>query len=389
MFDKNWPHNCCPMTPGRPIIDEYRWVLEGNEPVLAIVLNAAETGPQGAKGDTGADGKSGASPRLSANDTWLVYDIATQTWQDTGLYAGGQAPYIGANGNWYIGGVNSGVSATGPQGPQGIQGIRGLKGDTGEQGPKGDTGPQGPQGVPGVSTPHNLLDNSDFSNAVNQRRTVSPVSVVGTYVYDRWKINAGTWEFDEYGLTKTSEDGNIQQRIPFEWDRNEVPHTLGIYYVDGGVSAKRYGALPVGTNGEYFYLNIVPETGRKVKAIALYEGTYTADTVPPYTPKGYGAELAECMRYYQVGKKLRILSMTDHNGGMAVDFRYPVPMRIAPTVSVTINEYRALEDQEASNYTGGYTTTDASVNHNNGYINGLSPNTIYAVGYEYTASADL
>lgn len=31
---------------------------------------------------------------------------------------------------------------------------------------------------------------------------------------------------------------------------------------------------------------------------ALYEGEYTADTLPPYVPKGYAAELAECEAYY-------------------------------------------------------------------------------------------
>ena len=31
---------------------------------------------------------------------------------------------------------------------------------------------------------------------------------------------------------------------------------------------------------------------------ALYEGEYTADTLPPYVPKGYAEELAECQRYY-------------------------------------------------------------------------------------------
>jgi len=71
---------------------------------------------------------------------------------------------IGENGNWYLDGVDSGVSAkgekgdTGAQGPKGEQGEQGepgsaaAKGDTGPQGPqgeKGDTGPQGPQGEKG------------------------------------------------------------------------------------------------------------------------------------------------------------------------------------------------------------------------------------------------
>lgn len=35
-----------------------------------------------------------------------------------------------------------------------------------------------------------------------------------------------------------------------------------------------------------------------IEWIALYEGEYTAATLPEYQPKGYWAELAECQRYY-------------------------------------------------------------------------------------------
>jgi hypothetical protein len=34
--------------------------------------------------------------------------------------------------------------------------------------------------------------------------------------------------------------------------------------------------------------------------MALYEGEYTIETLPPYIPKGYAAELAECQRYFQL-----------------------------------------------------------------------------------------
>ena len=33
--------------------------------------------------------------------------------------------------------------------------------------------------------------------------------------------------------------------------------------------------------------------------ICMYEGAYTTETVPPYVPKGYATELAECRRYYE------------------------------------------------------------------------------------------
>ena len=82
--------------------------------------------------------------------------LESGAYQDTGVYSGGAAPNIGPGGNWVVGGVDTGVSATGPrgeQGPIGPAGPQGEKGDPGEQGPagpKGDTGEQGPQGPAGA-----------------------------------------------------------------------------------------------------------------------------------------------------------------------------------------------------------------------------------------------
>lgn len=60
-----------------------------------------------------------------------------------------QVPYIGENGNWWVGDDDLGVSAQGPQGEKGETGDKGDKGDkgnTGAQGQKGDTGAQGNEG---------------------------------------------------------------------------------------------------------------------------------------------------------------------------------------------------------------------------------------------------
>lgn len=77
------------------------------------------------------------------------------------------APYVGANGHWYIGDIDLGAMAqgpkgdpgprgpagatgpTGPAGPQGAAGPKGPKGDTGAQGSQGPAGPAGPQGPKG------------------------------------------------------------------------------------------------------------------------------------------------------------------------------------------------------------------------------------------------
>src|SRR5690554_988877 len=76
-------------------------------------------------------------------------------------------PYIGTNGNWFIGITDTGINATGNKGEKGDTGARGLQripgnkgeeGDTGarslqglpaEKGEKGDTGARGLQGLPG------------------------------------------------------------------------------------------------------------------------------------------------------------------------------------------------------------------------------------------------
>lgn len=58
----------------------------------------------------------------------------------------GKTPFIGENGNWWIGETDTGVPATGAQGEAGP---KGEKGDTGPQGPKGDKGNPGEQGPAG------------------------------------------------------------------------------------------------------------------------------------------------------------------------------------------------------------------------------------------------
>jgi len=58
----------------------------------------------------------------------------------------GSTPYIGANGNWFINGVDLGTSAQGVPGPRGRQG---------SQGPQGI---QGPQGDPGIEIRPTIVD---------------------------------------------------------------------------------------------------------------------------------------------------------------------------------------------------------------------------------------
>ena len=154
-------------------------------------------GPQGPKGDTGDTGPQGpAGPQGEIGPQGPQGQRGLQGVQgDRGPQGQkgdpGNTPYIGSDGNWYVGGVNTGVQAQGPQGPQGESGVaninyRGpydvaevyntndlvnydgsayickLDGTTGitpgnnsnwglfvQQGATGPVGPQGPQGAQG------------------------------------------------------------------------------------------------------------------------------------------------------------------------------------------------------------------------------------------------
>lgn len=58
-------------------------------------------------------------PIISEHDTWMIWDAASSQYVDTGLYAGGQAPYIGDDGFWYVGNVKTDTMARGPKGDPG------------------------------------------------------------------------------------------------------------------------------------------------------------------------------------------------------------------------------------------------------------------------------
>jgi hypothetical protein len=111
-------------------------------------------GPQGEIGPAGADGENGVSPTVAitaidgGHSVTVTDTEGSKTFDvmdglqgekgdkgDTGPQgpqgvqgADGNTPFIGSNGNWWIGDTDTGIAATGPQGPQG------EKGETGESG---------------------------------------------------------------------------------------------------------------------------------------------------------------------------------------------------------------------------------------------------------------
>ena len=197
----------------------------------------------------------------------------------------------------------------------------------------------------------NLLDNSDFTNPVNQRGQSSYTA--SGYTIDRWAIN--TWsgnplainsgyiaigenvDTKQYlsdttmgGKTYTCAAKILNQAIPLCGSGTMPTENGGIVKVkiEGGFELR----LQKFDNG-YCGVDLFAQPGNTISVewAALYEGSYTADTLPPYTPKGYAAELAECQRYY---REIKRLFGTNLGAPQREYVTINPPTRIAPTTTI-------------------------------------------------------
>ena len=241
--------------------------------------------------------------------------------------------------------------------------------------------------------PYNLLDNSDFVHPVAQAG-VNGAHGATKYAVDRWEVTTGaTVSQVADGLKivsdKTSWTAGIQQKI--EAKRFADVMTLAVHgifpvacrlyaYIGSGTvdfgdpgyfqgdPVERTLVLkltkPDGLTGdEVVNVYISPDTestgtAAVVRWAALYEGEYTAETLPPYVPKGYAAELAECLRYYRKIKSNNETFAGYAANGVAYAF-IPLTqaMRIAPTVTGGGKFYYTLGSSQG-------TTTETATAHN-------------------------
>lgn len=298
-------------------------------------------------------------------------------------------------------------SLVGPQGPEGKQGEQGPAGQNGKDGAPGPEGPQGPAGQNGAdgksayayaqeggytgsesefaaklaaeypdfaelraAAPVNLLDNSDFTNPVNQR-DVSIGNTPDQYFIDRWKFNrntddatyqlvpgtginfgAGTWLSQFISLTQAQMDNKI--------------YTIAVWLADGTVwvqpvlftAQDSYVSAPWNTQGfgtwfnnESWRITLSNLPACTIKHIALYEGEYTAETLPEYRSKGYGAELAECLKYFQIFNS-RVRNLPGSGSTIAYPMSFKAPMRIRPTVTNVISDETVRVGEDSATKVG-------------------------------------
>lgn len=268
---------------------------------------------------------------------------------------------------------------------------------------------------------HNLLDNSDFC--------IAQAGYGGfhgniKYAADRWNmiesVSGVTKKSDQITITTTSDYGGIYQTVKVDEMGDGDTFTFAFRYkASGGAfikvsrrqadgsylsdvkgtsfdeSANAFGlALITITRDEIstsdvliFHIQKTSTGVMTIKHPRLYEGAYTASTLPAYQPKGYAAELAECKRYYQTrdisNYKVVVL-------GEELYFAIEHPdMRIAP--SITIINPIANENNSIANLASGgkFATEIRTITKDRSIIYVATGTSGKSYAVSYTASADL
>lgn len=187
----------------------------------------------------------------------------------------------------------------------------------------------------------NLLDNSDFTHMVNQRGVSGVISTAG-YFIDRWKLVSGSVTVNAGSITL---NGTIAQIL-------ETAPAAATAACDGGAAASYDRSTKTVT---------ITGSGKVITWAALYEDSYTPESLPPYVPKGYATELAECQRYYikyyNPGNANTWFCQAFADSPTTVRCFFPVSMRVKPTVQ--INDIRYL--QITADASTVHTPTAASV----------------------------
>lgn len=190
----------------------------------------------------------------------------------------------------------------------------------------------------GVSLqPHNLFDNSDFRDPVNSRGITS--TEASGYHIDRWKkenesgkVTVGNGYLS---MTGTGAYWFLTQYIEPKKIKSGAVYTIALADTSGSISIcstvmstnmAKFTARHTFTSGAvvitnveyasdkysiYFTSNSSKET--RFAWAVLYEGFYTADTLPAYVPKGKHVEMLNCN-----------VPLAPHNLLDNSDFRNPV-----------------------------------------------------------------
>lgn len=218
-------------------------------------------------------------------------------------------------------------------------------------------------GIIAAQNPRNLLDNSDFTNPVNQRGQTNYQTPWGMTI-DRWYLSS----YDENNATLTlttngvvitpgtSGIAAIAQRLLSEDLHADKAYTALAQTLDGTYVT---GTVENHTDTYGFY-QIVFKVSAEATLVwaALYEGSYDVSTLPPYVPKGYAVELAECRRYYRNREYLNCAKT--YNDYFSIS--KSIEMRVIPTVQyISFAPYGAANITDFSNCSMEISNTSTGV----------------------------
>lgn len=219
-----------------------------------------------------------------------------------------------------------------------------------------------------VTTVRNLLDNSNFANPVAQAGLNGKHGTV-SYAVDRWVAHNLTvaQQADSLKATPTTTYAYIKQKVQVTPGKTYTcaakfssagVGTIRIYNEDMTtqyVQAARINMVGIVTFtvpsdvsviSVVLYPNQTNVASGLVYWAALYEGEYTVETLPEYQPKGYGAELAECLCYFERQNAIDVHTIgTSYYAGSNTILRTTImyhPKRIAPTVTLNFSNSGVL-----------------------------------------------
>lgn len=205
---------------------------------------------------------------------------------------------------------------------------------------------------------YNHLDNSWFVNPINQRGQTQ-ISENGYFV-DRWMNYTGsqvlvsggvrttasgnTAYFSQYVESSVLRDGvysfaaKVNGSICIRVIRISGTTITTVSSAEASFEGGYLNAIYANSGRFEFMLRVEDGNSIVTEWAALYEGAYTADTLPAYQYKGYAAELAECQRYYVkfgtywstgfCGSCVKISDTT-----CRVTFPLPTKFRTTPTIT--------------------------------------------------------
>ena len=145
-----------------------QWKYDADSDWQNLIALSALQGIKGDKGDKGDPGEDGDTPYIGDNGNWWIGGVDTgikaegsdgadgsdgsdgkdgQDGKDGEDGKDGLTPYIGSNGNWWIGTTDTGIKAAGNNGADGKDGKDGINGKDGANGKNGANGKDGADGV--------------------------------------------------------------------------------------------------------------------------------------------------------------------------------------------------------------------------------------------------